>query len=176
MMEIVGANLRLGLVEFNATFFFTLANAVIMFLIMKYKLFGPLTKFMDGRKAEIQKQYDDAQAAEEKALSMKAEYEAKIAAAREDGEKIVKDYTAKADIKVAEMIENASVEADRFKESARREIEEERTKATLELKDSFAELTVLAASKVLSKELDQKKHEELISGVLSEVGEVKWQM
>lgn len=176
MIEIVGANLRLGLVEFNATFFFTLANAVIMFLIMKHFLFAPLTKFMEGRKAEIKKQYDDAHEAEEKALAMKAEYETKIASAREEGEKIVKDYTTKADVKVAEMLENASAEADRYKEKAKRDMEEERAKATLELKDSFAELTVLAASKVLSKELDQKKHEELISGVLSEVGEVKWQM
>ncbi|MDO4754312.1 MAG: F0F1 ATP synthase subunit B [Bacillota bacterium] len=175
MMGIVVANLRLGLVEPNATFFFTLGNAIGMFLIMKYFLFKPINAFMKSREREIQKQYDDAQKAEDEANSLKSEYELKVSEARQEGEKIIKEHVSKAEVKAAEIIRHADEEAKKYKEKAEREISDERMKATAELKSSFAELTILAASKVVGKELDAGRHKELISNVISEVGDVKWQ-
>lgn len=175
MMGVIVANLRLGLVEPNPTFFFTLGNAIIMFLIMKYFLFKPINKFMKSREEEIQKQYDDAQKAEDDANLLKSEYEQKVSEARREGEKIIKDHVSKAEVKAAEILKNADEDARKFKEKAEKEIADERMKTTAELKSSFAELTILAASKVVGRELDMNGHKDLISSVISEVGDVKWQ-
>lgn len=175
MMGVVVANLRLGLVEPGPTFFFTLGNAIVMFLIMKHFLFKPMSAFMRSRELEIQKQYDDAQKAEEDAKLLKSEYEHKVSEARTEGEKIIKDHVLKAEAKAAEILKHADEDAKKQKEKAEKEISDERVKAAAELKSSFAELTVLAASKVVGRELDAAGHKELISSVLSEVGDVKWQ-
>ena len=62
-----------------------------------------------------------------------------------------------------------------MKLNARRELERERVKALNELKGQISELTILAASKVIEKELDESEHKELIDKFLSEVGETQWQ-
>lgn len=175
MAGMIVAQMRLGLVEPDITFFFTLGNAIIMFLIMKHFLFKPVSLFMKNREMEIEKQYQDAQATEDEAIALKSEYERKVSEARQEGEKIIKDHVAKAEIRAAEIIQHADDEAKKYKEKASKEIADERTKMTAELKSSFAELTILAASKVIGKELDKNGHQELISGVISEVGDVKWQ-
>lgn len=174
MVEVSLAQLRLGLVEFNGTFFFTIANLIIMFLIIKFKLFAPINDFMKKREEEIGKQYDDAQKAEDKANELRAQYEAKLSGAREEGENIVREHIAKAEVRAQEIIKNADSEVKKQKERASKEIEDEIAVATAELKSSFAQLTVLAASKVIGRELEEKGHEELISSVISEVGDVKW--
>lgn len=175
MAGVFAAQMRLGLVEPDITFLFTLVNAIIMFLIMKKFLFEPVSKFMKSREEEIEKQYADAQKVEDQAHVLKTEYEQKVSGARQEGEQIIKEHVSKAEIKAAEIIRQADEEAKKFKEKAAKEIEDERVKATAELKSSFAELTVLAASKVIAKELDAKGHSELISNVISEVGDVTWQ-
>lgn len=171
----VDPNFKFGLVEPNTTFLFSLANAVIMFLIMKRFLFQPINAFMKSREEEINKQYEDAKSAEDAANTLKSEYEAKVAEARREGERIIKEHISKAERKAAEIMDHAGEEAKKYKEKAEREIADERIKATAELKSNFADLTILAASKVVGRELDAKGHKELISGVISEVGDVKWQ-
>ncbi len=168
------AQLRLGLVEPDITFFFTLANAIIMFLMIKHFLFVPINNFIKKREEEIGKQYADAQAAEDAAKELKAQYETRLSGAKEEGERIVREHIAKAEVRAQEIIRTADGEAKKFKEKAAKEIEEERAIATAELKNSFAQLTILAASKVVGRELEEKGHEELISSVISEVGDVKW--
>ncbi len=169
------ANLRLGLVEPDITFFFTLANAVIMFLIMKKKLFEPVSKFIQVREDEIKAQYASAQRTEDEANELKVQYEKKISEAKAEGEQIIKEHIAKAELKSAEILSNAELQAQNYKKKADKQLADEMTKATAELKDNFAELTILAASKVVGKELDQKGHEELIASVINEVGDVEWQ-
>jgi F-type H+-transporting ATPase subunit b len=62
-----------------------------------------------------------------------------------------------------------------MKLNAHRELERERVKAVNELKGQISELTILAASKVVEKDLNEADHKELINKFISEVGETQWQ-
>jgi F-type H+-transporting ATPase subunit b len=53
-------------------------------------------------------------------------------------------------------------------ERARAEIRQERDDAVTEVRREFADLTVLAAGKVIEKSLDKEQHRELIARVLKE--------
>ncbi len=174
-MMVQVAQLRLGLVEPNATFFFTLGNAIIMFLIMKHFLFVPMSNFIKSREEEIKNQYAGAQRVENEAKELKSQYEMKISEAKAEGDQIIKDHIAKAEVKAAQILKNAEEEAESYKQKVDKKFADDMSKATSELKDNFAELTMLAASKVVGKELDKKGHQELIASVISEVGDVKWQ-
>ena len=56
---------------------------------------------------------------------------------------------------------------------ARSEIQHERDEAVSDVRREFADLTVLAAGKVIEKSLDKKDHRELIEKVLEESSTLK---
>jgi len=48
-------------------------NFVVLVFLLRYFLYKPVLHLIDGRKAEVQRQYDEARAAEEKAKAHLAE-------------------------------------------------------------------------------------------------------
>ncbi len=57
--------------------FFTWANLLILFLLLKKFLFKPVTKVLDERAEEIENSYKQAEETNDKAISLKSEYEEK---------------------------------------------------------------------------------------------------
>ncbi len=174
-IDMVTSSLRFGLVELNWTFVFQLMNTLILFLILKKFLFGPVTNFMKKREDEIKNQIQAAKNLDEDAQKLKAEYELKLTHADDEGKEIIKKYTQRAENRAFEIVKTAEAEVDTMKLNAHRELERERVKAVNELKGQISELTILAASKVVEKDLNEADHKELINKFISEVGETQWQ-
>ena len=65
----------------------------------------------------------------------------------------------------------ARTEAERLKESAKLEIEQQKEKAVTAIREQVASLSVLIASKVIEKELNEKDQEKLINDYIQEIGE-----
>ncbi|MBM7561300.1 F0F1 ATP synthase subunit B [Fusibacter tunisiensis] len=174
-MDLTTAGLRLGLVEFNWTFVFQLINTLILYLILKKFLFAPVTKFMQNRENEIKSQIQNAKEMENSAMTLKESYEAKLTHAEEEGKEIVKKHTQRAENRAFEIVKAAESDIESMKLNAHRELERERVKAVNELKDQISQLTIMAASKVVEKDLNEADHKELINKFISEVGESQWQ-
>lgn len=174
-MNFIIAELRLGLVEFNSTFILNIVNAIVMFLIMKHFLFKPVKKMFKSREDEIKKQYSDAQQAEDNALANKELYESKLADVDSEGANLLKEYKKRAEIQADDIVKNAKLEADKIKQKGQRELDSEVKKTVMELKTQLSEITVMAASKVIGKELDMKDHSQIMDDAISKVGDVKWQ-
>lgn len=174
-MDLTTAGLRLGLVALNWTFVFQLINTLILYLILKKFLFGPVTSFMQKRENEIKNQIQNAKDLEADAITLKESYESKLASAEEEGKEIVKKHTQRAENRAFEIVRAAEADIDSMKLNAHRELERERVKAVNELKDQISQLTIMAASKVVEKDLNEADHKELINKFISEVGESQWQ-
>ena len=86
----------------------SLANLLIIFLILKKLLWKPVKKVMDQRKAMVDKQFADAAEAQAKAEADKAEWAAKLAEA-----------DAEAKSRIADADETARRHSDRLVEDAR---------------------------------------------------------
>lgn len=173
--ELTIASLRLGLVELNATFVFQLVNTFILYLILGKFLFGPVTSFMANRENEIKDQIQNAQTLEDEAHALITQYEKKLETADEEGKDIIKKQTQRAEGRAFEIIKTAEAEIETMKLNAHRELERERIKAVNELKDQISELTIMAASKVVEKDLNEADHKALIDQFINEVGDVQWQ-
>jgi F-type H+-transporting ATPase subunit b len=65
----------------------------------------------------------------------------------------------------------ARTEADRIKDAAKREIEQEKEKAVAAIREQVASLSVLIASKVIEKELTAQDQDKLINEYIQEAGE-----
>lgn len=148
-----------------------LINLLLLFLLLKYFLFKPVQNILNARQAEIDKNYADAESAQNKAEALRDEYEKRIADAKSEASDIVKAATRKAQVHSEEIVRDAQSQAAHLLEKADAQIEQEKKKAMNELKDEISGIAVDIASKVVAREIDEKDHEELIAAFIKGVGE-----
>jgi F-type H+-transporting ATPase subunit b len=175
LVGMIAAELRLGLVQFDWTFVFQIANTLILFLFLKKFLFKPVTEFMAAREEEISGSYKDAEEKNEEADKIKSEYLEKISKAEEEGRTIVKEASKRAEKRAEEIVKDAEHEVSSMRDKAKLDIEREKTKAVNALKDDIAGLAIMAATKVVEKDLKEEEHKDLINKFIDEVGDTKWQ-
>ena len=92
----------------------SLANLVILFLILKKFLYGPVTKMLDKRREEIDTQYSDAESAKENAQKKEAELTMRLDGAKTEAEAIVKEAADTAHSRGDKIIEDANKEAEQI--------------------------------------------------------------
>ncbi len=170
----VPLGVQLGLVEFRLEFFLTIFNMLVLFLFLRWKLFEPVTKFMNERTAKIEATIADADNVNSQANELKGQYEDKLAHIRDEELEILKRARIAAEERTAEMIKHAQQQIEDMKIKAQKEIDQEHEKAIMKLKDDIANLAILAASKIVDKELDQAKHGAMIDNIIESVGDVQW--
>ena len=152
------------------TIIFTLINTLIIFLIFRIFLFKPVCKILDQRKELAAAEINEAQKAKEAAEKTEKEYREKLADARAQAAEIVQQATQRAQAREEEIISEANRKAIEIREKAEENIERDRKRAMNEIKDDISEIVILAATKVVEKEISEKDNEELISKFLLEVG------
>ena len=102
---------------------------------------------------------------------MRADYENRLASAKEEAGEIVKSATATAQRKGAEIVDEAQAKANAMMVRAEAEIAQEKKKAINEIKDEISGMAVDIASKVVEREISAKDHEKLIEDFIKNVGE-----
>ena len=159
------------LIGLTYEFWFQIANTVILFLILKKFLFQPVMGIIESREKDIRENLAKGESAKQEGMSFKNEYESKLSTATEQGQEIVKQATLRAEQKEAEIVSNAKTEANAIRQKANKDVEQERQKVMNEIKNDVSDIALLAASKVIEKDIDKSKHKELIDNFIKEVGE-----
>lgn len=165
----------MGLVSLDATLIFQIVNTLILFGGLTYLLFKPVKQLIEERQNKIADDLEDAANKNVQADALIAEYDGKIAKIEEEGRQMIHAASVKADHRASEIIKAAEKEAELIKKRAEKEIEREKLKAVNELKEDIVSLSLLAASKILEKDIDQDQHKTLINQFLEEVGDTTWQ-
>ncbi len=153
------------------TMLFTWVNMLILFTVMKKFLFKPVMNILDQRDAEIKKIYDDANDANEKAVTLEKEYSEKMAQARDEAGEIIKQATLTAQKREKEIIESAHEQVAAMTRRAETQIAQERKKAYQEIKEEISDISVAIAGKMVQREITAADHEALISQFIENVGE-----
>lgn len=152
---------------------FQIINTIILFWVLKKILFKPVLNIIDSREQAIKTDIAIGEQAKTKGLALKDEYEQKLLVAKTEGQEIIKQATLRAEQKSEEIISAAKEEANSLKDRANKDIVQEKEKVMNELKNDISSIAILAASKVIEKDIDQAKHEEMINKFIEEVGEAK---
>ena len=152
---------------------FQIINTIILFLVLKHILFKPVLGIIEARENDIQDNLAKGEIAKNQGIALRTEYEEKISRAKDEGQEIIRQATLRAEQKSDEIISSAKDEATHIKEKATKDIEQERQKAMNEIKDDISEIALLAASKVIERDIDKEKHEDLIKDFIKKVGESK---
>lgn len=162
------------LIDFNVTFFLQILNTIILFSFLSWKLFRPVTKILNDRSSNIAKTYEESDMIKKEAESLKLEYEKKIREAREERADLINQAKDTAQKKAGEIIKQAEEEARFIKLNAEKEIESDKQKAMLEIKDEIAAMAILAAAKILKKEVNIETNKKMIAEFINEMGDVTW--
>ena len=160
-----------SLVSINpATIVFTLINLLIIFLIFRFLLYKPVCKMLDKRKEMAAAEIDEARKAKEAAQKAEEEYTARLADAKAEASEIMKQATLRAQKREEEIVGEANKKAAEIRTKAEESIERDKQRALNEIKNEISEIVVMAAGKVVEKEISASDNEEIISKFLEEVG------
>jgi F-type H+-transporting ATPase subunit b len=141
--------------------------SLIVFLLYKL-LYGPITKMLDQRAEKIKASLEAADRARVEAASSAEKVEQELANARQEGQRFIAEAREAAGRLREQEEARARQQAEEMLEKARADIRQERDSAVEEVRREFAGLAILAAEKVVERELDPARHQELIDRVLAE--------
>ena len=153
------------------TALFTLLNLVLTFLILKKFLFKPVNKMIDDRQKEIDELFAEAEDAKKMAENMRADYDRKLAEAKESSAKIISEASQEANRRSDEIIRQARLDADALRQKADADIALERKKALTDVKGDISRIAMDIAEKVVERELNADDQERLIDGFLRDLGD-----
>nr|MDH3098394.1 F0F1 ATP synthase subunit B [Bacillus velezensis]WGE00168.1 F0F1 ATP synthase subunit B [Bacillus velezensis] len=163
--------LELGL-SFNGgdILFQLLAMLVLLALLKKFAL-GPLLNIMKQREDHIAGEITSAEERNKEAQKLIEERRVLLKEAKQESQSLIENAKKLGEKQKEDIIQAARAESERLKEAARTEIVKEKEQAVSALREQVASLSVLIASKVIEKELDEQAQEQLIQDYLKEVGE-----
>jgi len=150
---------------------FQLIMFIILLVLLKIFAWKPLMGIMKQREDHISNEIEAAEKSRIEANKLLEEQRSLLKEARQEAQTLIENAKKQGDISREEIITIARGEAERIKEAAKLEIEQQKEKAVAALKEQVASLSVLIASKVIEKELSAADQEKLINDYIQEAGE-----
>jgi len=150
-------------------------TVIVLFLILRKVFFEKVHNFMVARQNAIKDAYDNADAVNRKADERLDTYNKRIAHIESEGRDIIKNAKLKAEKQASEIIEEANKKAEAIIEHAVKEIEKEKVHAVSDMKNQIIMLSILAAEKIMEKDLKTEGHEAFIDNIIEQAGTTKWQ-
>ena len=159
-MEGLGINLPTLLAQ--------VVNFAILLSLLYLVAYKPIMRMLDERSRKVKESMEQTELIKQQAKHAEEEVKKQIEAAGKEGMEIV----ARAMHTGEEVRQKAQQEAKQDAETlivrAQVAIQRERDGAIDELRKEFADLTIMAAEKVIEKSLDKPTHRQLIDKVLEE--------
>lgn len=153
-----------------SSFFYALiAFGILYWLLSKYA-FGPLIAMMEKRRLNIQDQITQAESSRTQAASLLEQQKQALEDTRKEAYGILEQARVMSSKQTNDAAVAAKENADRIKKEALQEIENEKNKAVTQLRSEVSSLSVMIASKIIEKQVDEKSQEQLIEHYLKEVG------
>jgi F-type H+-transporting ATPase subunit b len=141
---------------------------IILLVVLRFVAYKPIMRMLDERSKRVKESLEQAESVKEQSARAEEELRKQMEqASREGQDRIARAVKAGEEVKQKAQ-EDAKKETETLLNRARAEIQHERDDAINEVRREFADLTVLAAGKVIEKSLDKEEHRELIDRVLEE--------
>ena len=146
------------MIEININLVFTIINLIVLYLLMKKFLFGPIIGVMEKRKSMIDEQFASAEKTTTEANQLKGQYEDALKSAKEESFSIVEQAKDEAKVQADSIVKRANDQAGQILEKARRE-------------GKVAELAMDAASRIMGKKNDEAQDMSLYDQFLEGAGD-----
>ena len=163
------------LIEFNSTLVMHWITLLILFFILKKYFFEKVRAFLDARQYAVKHEYENAESLNRAAQARLDEYNKQLAEFESEGREIIHRAKNRADDQAKVIIDEAQQKAEALMARTQTEIEREKQKAVAEMKNQIAMLALMAAGKIIEKDLAAEGHDTLIDQIIEQAGTSTWQ-
>ena len=143
-------------------------NFVILLGLLYLVAYKPIMRMLDKRSDKIKESMEQTEYIKERVARAEQETAKSIKEASKEAQKIMGRALQVGEETKHKALEETQKEGEKLIARARVEIDQERDQVIGELRKEFADLTVLAAGKVIDRSLDKEAHRRLIERVLEE--------
>lgn len=145
------------------------AFIIFIYLLWRYAL-GPIVRVLDQRQERIRESLEAATRMQAELQATAARNEAILADARREAQQIVTNAREAGDASIARAREEAAAQAEQYLARAEETLRQESAQARQQLRQEVADLAVMAAGRIVRKELDPAAQTRLIQETLAEAG------
>jgi F-type H+-transporting ATPase subunit b len=146
-----------------------LAFLIVFILLVKFA-FPALKKGVKAREEKIRSDLEAAETARQEAEDERAKYQASLADARGEANRLVEEAREAADRVRQETIARSEQEAASIRERATEDIALARERAMADLRAQVASISIELAEKIVERNIDPSTQEQLIESYISSVG------
>lgn len=147
--------------DYGTIFWMLIIFGIVMFILKKFA-WVPILNALKDREKSISDALNTAEKARKEVAGLKASNEQIIVEARKEKDIILKEARDIKDKIIAEAKNQAGAEAQKSIEYAKQEIDAEKTAAINDIKRQVAELSVMIAEKVIMRQLENPKDQEIL--------------
>lgn len=152
---------------------FNIINVLVLFAFFKHFLFKPVNEIMEKRANAIASSIQDADNKKAEAYKLKSDYEEELKTAGDQASVIVKEARERAELEYGKKLQEAKEDANKVMELAQNDIELERKKSMESAQAEIAGIAMLAAAKVIGKNVNDETNQQYLGDFLKEVGVAK---
>ena len=161
------------MIDLNATFFAQILNFLILVAILRALCYKPIVRMIKAREDKIAESLAKADSDVAEAESLKKDYQAQLAEAREKAQAIVDKAEKVAASNREASIQDTKREIEQMKKAAQAEIQRDRERAADQLKKEIVALSLLAAGKVVEKNMEASENEALVGDFIDKLDKDK---
>lgn len=148
-------------------------NTVALLAILVYVLKKPLVNFFSERKAQIQKDLEEAREQRDQAETMIKDYQQKMAGMEQELDKMRAELKKSSDAESAKVEANTERMAALMVEAAKVAAEQEVRKAKIELKNEAVALAIELAESLIREKINDDDRKRLVEEYFVKVGGMK---
>ena len=155
------------ILNLNSQIIWVFVDLLILFVLMKRFLFGPITQMLDDRAQQVSDTLDQADKRLAEAEQQTA-HAAQLASAKQEAAQIIEDARARGQQEYDRLVAEAQTAVQRLDEQAARRRESERTQMLREAKKEITALVLLTTAKVSRQKLNSDTDRAMIDDFLRE--------
>lgn len=158
--------LKANALNFAIDFGIQIAATVILFAVVAIFFWKPITKILEERRNQIDKDLKDAEDAKANAIEIEANLQKELAEAKAKIKEMIDAAEKEANIRKETIINAAKEEAKRRLENVEVELEEEKKSMEKEIRHEIVNIAFQAAEKIVQKEINQDKYLDIVDDIL----------
>ncbi|HEY5647942.1 MAG TPA: F0F1 ATP synthase subunit B, partial [Nitrospiria bacterium] len=151
-------------------FWSVVSFGILMVLLNKYAL-PAIMEMLDQREKKIKDNLADADRLKKEAQDLLSQYEGKLKAVHQEGQEILENARKQAQEQLEDNEKRVKQDTDRMLADAKSEISRDKQKALQDVQKAAVELSLLAAEKILARNLSDADHKRLVDEALQEISE-----
>ena len=147
----------------------TTISFFVVFFLLKFFAWGPISQALDARAEKIHSDIDRAESIRSEAEQKLAEYMEKLEGLKAEGQDILAEAKKQADAMKSEIVEAAKKEAESMKEKSKQELKLATDQALETIHKEVSDLSVSIAARILGRDIKAADHSKLIEESLKQV-------